>query len=52
MVIQQAMGTFASKGRVVADFLSAFVEHQKSSGFVSRSIKKHHIQGASVAPSA
>jgi polar amino acid transport system substrate-binding protein len=52
MVIQQAMGTFASKGRVAADFLSTFVEHQKSSGFVSSSIKKHHIQGASVAPSA
>lgn len=52
MVIQQAMGTFASKGKVAADFLLAFVEHQKSSGFVSRLIEKHNIQGASVAPSA
>jgi polar amino acid transport system substrate-binding protein len=52
MVIQQAMGTFASKGRVAADFLSAFVEYQKSSGFVSRSIEKHNVQGASVAPGA
>jgi polar amino acid transport system substrate-binding protein len=52
MVIQQAMGTFASKGSVAADFLSTFVEHQKSSGFVSHLIEKHNIQGASVAPNA
>jgi polar amino acid transport system substrate-binding protein len=50
MVIQQAMGTFASKGSVAAEFLSSFVEHQKSSGFVGDAIKNHGIDGASVAP--
>lgn len=52
MVIQQAMGTFASKGSVAAEFLSSFVEHQKSSGFVGDAIKNHGIDGASVAPLA
>jgi len=52
MVIQQAMGTFSSKGIAASNFLSAYVEHQKQSGFVSDAIHRHGIQGASVAPLA
>lgn len=51
MVIQQAMGL--PKGRIpeAAEFLAAFVEDMKASGFVADALKRHGIQGASVAPS-
>jgi polar amino acid transport system substrate-binding protein len=52
MVIQQAMGVPKSRGAEAAAFLSAFVEEMKSSGFVSRALAMHDIEGASVAPSA
>ncbi|MGF6574044.1 polar amino acid transport system substrate-binding protein [Paraburkholderia sp. GAS333] len=50
MVIQQAMGTPKSRGNAAADVLSAFVEEMKASGFVARSLSRHGIDGASVAP--
>jgi polar amino acid transport system substrate-binding protein len=51
MVIRQAMGV--PKGRHEAQaWLSGFVEEMKSSGFVADALKRHGIDGASVAPPA
>jgi polar amino acid transport system substrate-binding protein len=51
MVIQQAMGTPKSRGDAAAAVLHAFVEAQKSSGFVADALARHGIVGASVASS-
>jgi polar amino acid transport system substrate-binding protein len=49
MVINQAMGL--PKGRDAAlQYLSAFVEEMKASGFVAEALARHGIQGAAVAP--
>ena len=51
MVIEQSMGV--PKGRTVAQsWLSAFIEDKKRSGFVAEALKRHGIEGASVAPPA
>jgi ABC-type amino acid transport substrate-binding protein len=51
MVIQQAMG--CPKGRGTAHtFLAAFVESMKRSGFVAEALRRHGVQGASVAEAA
>ncbi|WP_295534300.1 transporter substrate-binding domain-containing protein [uncultured Pseudacidovorax sp.] len=52
MVIQQAMGTPASRGEAAAAVLAAFVEEAKASGFVAEALARHGIEGASVAPAA
>ena len=52
MVIQQAMGTPASRGAEAAAALSSFVEEMKASGFVAEALARHKVQGASVAPAA
>ena len=52
MVIQQAMGTPKSRGPEAAAFLSQFVETMKATGFVADVLRRHGIQGASVAPAA
>ena len=52
MVIQQAMGTPKSRGGEAAAFLAQFVEDMKASGFVAEALRRHGIQGASVAPAA
>lgn len=52
MVIQQAMGTPKSRGPEAAAFLSQFVETMKASGFVTDALRRHGIQGASLAPAA
>lgn len=52
MVIQQAMGTPASRGAQAGAALSAFVEEMKASGFVAEALARHKVQGASVAPAA
>ncbi|CAN5774345.1 ABC transporter substrate-binding protein [soil metagenome] len=49
MVIEQAMGV--PKGRTAAQaWLSSYVEEMKASGFVAAALKRHSIEGASVAP--
>ena len=49
MVIEQAMGV--PKGRLGAQaWLSGFIEEMKASGFVADGLKRHGIEGASVAP--
>ena len=52
MVIQQAMGVGKARGPEAAAFLAAYVERQKASGFVADALKRHGIEGASVAPAA
>ncbi|MDD3180426.1 MAG: ABC transporter substrate-binding protein [Opitutaceae bacterium] len=49
MVINQAMGL--QRGHEAgARFLTAFVEEIKASGFVAEALKRHKIEGASIAP--
>ena len=50
MVIQQAMGLPQSRGAEAAQALAAFVQEMKASGFVGEALRRHGIQGASVAP--
>ena len=52
MVIQQAMGVPKSLGDDAAEILKQFVEDMKASGFVSRALARHGIQGAALAPAA
>ncbi len=52
MVIEQAMGLPAGRGAAAEGVLRAFVEQAKASGFVARSLERHRIQGAVVAPPA
>lgn len=50
MVIQQAMGLPQSRGAEAAQTLATFVQEMKASGFVAEALRRHGIQGASVAP--
>ncbi len=50
MQIQQAMGVAKSYGKEASDVLEAFIASMKSTGFVGQSLKRHGIEGASVAP--
>lgn len=52
MVIRQAMGTPKSRGEASARLLRDFVEDMKTKGFVADALKRHGIEGASVAPGA
>ena len=49
MEINQAMST--SKGRDAGiQYMRAFVEEMKTSGFVAKALQRHHIEGVAVAP--
>ena len=49
MSIHQAMGT--PRGRdAAAEYLRAFIEEMKASGFVAQSLARNGVEGASVAP--
>ena len=49
MSIHQAMGT--PRGRdAAAEYLRAFIEEMKASGFVAQSLARNRVEGASVAP--
>ncbi|EXJ12601.1 ABC transporter substrate-binding protein [Nitrincola nitratireducens] len=50
MNIKQAMGVPKSKGEFAAEYLWFFVERMKESGFVARSLQRHGIKGALIAP--
>lgn len=50
MVIQQAMGLPKGRNADAVDYLKAFVESMKASGFVADALRRHGIEGASVAP--
>lgn len=49
MVINQAMGTPISRA-AAGEYLKAFIEEMKASGFVAASLERHGIKGAAVAP--
>lgn len=49
MVINQAMGM--SRGKEAgAKYLTDFIEEMKASGFVADALKRHKVEGASIAP--
>ena len=49
MVINQAIGM--AKGKESgARYLTQFVEEMKATGFVAEALRRHNIEGASVAP--
>jgi polar amino acid transport system substrate-binding protein len=48
MVIRQAMGVAKSRGNAAAQYLAGFVQEMRISGFVARSLAKHHIDEAQV----
>ena len=49
MEIRQAIG--APKGRAAAgEYLLAFIEELKATGFIAAALKRHGIEGAAVAP--
>lgn len=50
MTIEQAMGVPKSRGKAAANYLAAFVEEMKASGFVADALARHHVKGAAVAP--
>ena len=50
MVISQAMGVPKKRGADAEKFLHTFVEDMKASGFVQQALKRHKIEGASIAP--
>jgi polar amino acid transport system substrate-binding protein len=50
MLIQQAMGCPREKSTDATDFLRAFVEDLKASGFINQALARHGIEGCSVAP--
>jgi polar amino acid transport system substrate-binding protein len=50
MVINQAMGTPKNRSAGAFEYLCAFIEEMKESGFVARSLARHGIKGAVVAP--
>ncbi|GLC96655.1 MULTISPECIES: ABC transporter substrate-binding protein [Cupriavidus] len=51
MVIQQAMGLPKARSAEAVELLRQFVEEMKASCFVSDALRRHGIEGASVAPS-
>jgi polar amino acid transport system substrate-binding protein len=52
MVIRQAMGCPRARGEEAARELAHFVEEMKANGFVAEALRRHGIQGATVAPAA
>ena len=50
MLIQQAMGLPKARGQLAAYLLGEFIEEAKAAGFVSQALKRHGIEGATIAP--
>ena len=50
MVIRQAMGLPKGRSAEAVAYLRSFVETMKASGFVADALRRHGIEGASVAP--
>ncbi|WP_354687815.1 ABC transporter substrate-binding protein [Cupriavidus necator] len=50
MVIEQAMGLPRARSHAAVTVLTQFAEDMKASGFVASALKRHGIEGASVAP--
>lgn len=52
MVIEQAMGVPAKRGEAARKAVAGFVERAKASGLVAAALRRHGIEGATVAPAA
>ncbi len=52
MEINQAMGTPKGRREEAVNYLKAFVEEMKATGFVAQALERHRIVGAAVAPAA
>ena len=52
MVISQAMGVPKNRGPEAQAFLTQFVEDMKTAGVVAEAMKRHRIEGATLAPLA
>jgi polar amino acid transport system substrate-binding protein len=52
MVINQAMGMPRKRSNEALEYLFAFIEEMKASGFVERALARHNIEGATVAPAS
>lgn len=52
MVIRQAMGVARSRGDAAHAALAAFVEAMKANGFIADAMRRHGVDGASLAPPA
>ena len=52
MVINQSMAVAKNRSPEAVRYVAAFVEDMKSSGFVANALKRHRIEGASIAPAA
>ena len=50
MVIEQAMGQPSHTPAHAREYLAAFVSRMKANGFIAQSLRRHHIEGASIAP--
>ncbi|WP_103530951.1 transporter substrate-binding domain-containing protein [Streptomyces sp. SM11] len=50
MVIRQAMGVPDGRGQAAQELLASFVEEMKAGGFVADALKRHGVEGATVAP--
>lgn len=50
MVIEQAMGQPSNTPAHAREYLAAFVARMKANGFIAQSLRRHHIEGASIAP--
>lgn len=50
MTIRQAIGLASGRGAEASQYLEAFVEEMKAKGFVAEALRRHGIEGASVAP--
>ena len=50
MVINQAMGLPLGRGQAAQQWLTQFVDELRGAGFVAQALKRHGVQGASVAP--
>lgn len=50
MTIRQAIGLASGRGAQASAYLESFVEEMKTSGFVADALRRHAIEGATVAP--
>ncbi|MBT9477707.1 MAG: ABC transporter substrate-binding protein [Polaromonas sp.] len=50
MTIYQAMGIPAARSPAALGFVSDFIEEMKATGIVAQLLRRHHIEGAVVAP--
>lgn len=50
VTIRQPAGVSHDRGEPAAEYVAAYVEEQKASGFVADALARHGVDGAAVAP--